>query len=455
VTLHGRVSTLIVTEGGENVQPEDVERNYERHPFIREIGVLEHNRKLVGLIVPDLDAIPQTESANIEDVVEQAVREQSRTMASYMRLAEVRVTRDALPRTRLGKIRRHLLAERCDKGGSKGDGNAGEPMSVEAMSDHDRSLLDNATARLVWDWLSKRFPDGGLSPDTSLQTDLDVDSMAWLNLTLEIRDHAGVEIDEKTISRIETVRDLLEACIDAAAKPGHAVDPVERPLDVLNDEQKRWLQPLGPFLQGVAWLGYGLTALLLRLVFRIRIEGRNRVPSEGACVLTPNHTSYADPFALGYALGPRSLPRTCWAGVTTAAFDTRAKRFGCRLGRAVPITPDRGAISGLAFAAAILKRGQRLVWFPEGRRSRNGTLQEFRPGLGKVLERIRVPVIPVWIQGAYELWPLSRRLPKPGPLHVIFGEPVSIDILEAEGEGADAAERIIDGLRQRVAQLQP
>jgi long-chain acyl-CoA synthetase len=171
--------------------------------------------------------------------------------------------------------------------------------------------------------------------------------------------------------------------------------------------------------------------------------------------LAPNHASYLDPIALAHVLGPVGISSTYWAGLTTAAFNNPFKRFMCRLGQAVPITPDHGAVSALAFAAAILRKNGRLVWFPEGRRSPDGNLQSFKLGLGTVLKRIPVPVIPVWIEGTYQAWPVGRRLPRPGSIRIVFGDPVNVEELQQAGTSDRLEWRIMEGLQQRIAGLRP
>jgi long-chain acyl-CoA synthetase len=111
VYISGRASTLIVTEGGKNIHPEPVEERYQQHPFISEIGILQHERRLVGLIVPNTDEIEQQRGGDIEQAVREAVQAQSQQLASYQRIGKFAITTEPLPRTNLGKIRRHLLAE--------------------------------------------------------------------------------------------------------------------------------------------------------------------------------------------------------------------------------------------------------------------------------------------------------------------------------------------------------
>jgi long-chain acyl-CoA synthetase len=111
VYISGRASTLIVTEGGKNIQPEPVEEHYQQHPFISEIGVLQHKSRLVGLVVPNTDEIEQQRGGDIEQAVREAVQAQSQQLASYQRIGKFAIMLEPLPRTNLGKIRRHLLTE--------------------------------------------------------------------------------------------------------------------------------------------------------------------------------------------------------------------------------------------------------------------------------------------------------------------------------------------------------
>ena len=67
--------------------------------------------------------------------------------------------------------------------------------------------------KIAWDWLTERFPDTKLTLDKSPQLDLNVDSLEWINLTLEIRERLGVELNEEAIARIDTVRDLLNEVV--------------------------------------------------------------------------------------------------------------------------------------------------------------------------------------------------------------------------------------------------
>src|SRR5207302_5692351 len=102
--------------------------------------------------------------------------------------------------------------------------------------------------------------------------------------------------------------------------------PVQQPEEVLTDEQKRWLEPLGPIRTFIARGLVAVDGLLMRWLFRVRAEGLAHLPSEGPYVLAPNHASYLDSFAIAAALGHDRLRHTYWAGWTGVAFSNPLAR---------------------------------------------------------------------------------------------------------------------------------
>ncbi len=457
--LGGRRSTMIVTEGGKNVQPDELEETYQAEPEIGEIVVMFRDEKIVGLIVPDFDVVGARDPKEVEGAVRKAVEKASRRLPPYKRLADFALTRESLPRTRLGKPRRHLLEERYEQALRDKDAAGAperKPLPVNEMSAEDRSLLEDPSARKTWEWLAERFSDRRLTPDSDLRLDLGVDSMEWLNMTMELSSRTGTELSEDAVARIESVRDLLEEVTqsggEAAAERQHILDD---PEGSLSEEQKRWLTPQNVWQRGMGRLTYAVTLFIMRALFRLDVRGTEHLPAEGPYVLAPNHVSYLDPFAVGAALGYRRLRTTFWAGWTGLLFANWFVRRFSRIARVVPIDPDRAVGSSLAFGGTILKRGLMLVWFPEGMRSETGELTAFKPGLGVLLERFGVPVLPVTIEGAYEAWPRQRSLPRLRRIRVTIHRPLDPRALAEEGEGKEKGGRIMNGLHRRMKELMP
>jgi long-chain acyl-CoA synthetase len=447
----GRASTLIVTPGGKNIQPEAVEVAYLENPLIREIGVLQKDDRLVALIVPETGEISR--GTGIHRVIREAVEEASKRLPSYQRISDYAISREPLEFTRLGKLRRHVLEERyarAKRGKEGSDEAALGPVAPEEMSAEDRALLRDPAAMGVWELLAEGYPDRKLAPDASLQLDLGIDSLGWVNPTLEIGEKAGVELHEEAIERIDTVRDLLREVTAGAGRTTHHVSPFERPEEVLDDWQKRWLKPLGPAGSAMARGMFVLNRMMILGLFRLRVEGLENLPDRGPFIIAPNHVSYLDSFAVAAALDRSMLRRTYWAGWTGAAFGNPLTRLVSRLAQVVPVDPGRAGLSSLAFGAAVLRRGQNLVWFAEGERSPTGSLQPFKPGVGLLLSYYPVPVVPVFIRGTYESMPRGKVLQRLEQVTVTFGEPFDPRGFD---ETARLQEQVVEAVHERVAEL--
>ncbi len=375
-------------------------------------------------------------------------------MPSYQRPDDLALTRSPLPRTRLGKIKRHELEQRFMQARSEeGETQSETPLALEEMSVEDRTLVEQPVAGQAWEWLAKHYPKQGLSPDSHMQMELGVDSMAWLGLSLELGQLTGVELDDAAIGRIDTVRDLLRELVDAAAGGEEMADPVDEPERILDPVHLRWLRPRGPVILAVARAMHAVNRATMRGLFRLQVQDGQHVPGSGPVVLVSNHASYLDPFAVAAALSPDRLHILYWGGLAGVAFTNPLTRFGSRAAQVIPIDPQHGARSSLALAAAVLARERGLIWFPEGRRSESGELQPFRPGIGRLLERYPVPVVLVAIHGSYEALPPGHHIPRLRPLTLRFGEAIDPRHLAKAGQGDSAQERIVDALEARMKQL--
>lgn len=450
--LSGRSSSLIVTEGGENVWPEEVEDAYAERDPIREVGIFERKGRLLGVIVPALGGVGEDETPAA--AVRRAVDAVSKELPSYKRVNEYAVTRRPLERTRLGKLRRHLLPERYEEAAAEDEGERRGPLPISEMRDEDRRLLENGAARSVWDWFVEAHPDAPLSPDTSPRYDLGVDSLEWLSLTMELSQRAGVTIGEDAISRFETIRDMLEYVAGREEEGGEVGrSPFERPEELLSEQQLAALRPHSGIEAALARGLVGFVRGVARLFYDLDVRGLDNVPDDAPFLITPNHTSFLDPFMLGAALGADRLRGVFWSGWVQAAFSNPLKRFVSRLAKTVPIDPHRAAVSSLALGATVLHRGHALVWFPEGGRSRTGRIRELKPGIGMLLDAHPVPVVPVIIHGTHEAWPVGQTFPGTHPVRVEFGPALDPEELERRGEGDEPEERITQALRERLVEM--
>lgn len=439
VHIAARKTETIVLADGKKLFPEEFEKIYGTAPLVREVALLGVNGSLTALVVPDLAAAREAGALRLGDALRQGLMAKAGALPSYARLSGFAIAHEALPRTQLGKIRRHLLPALYEAARR----HEARPSPTE-LSAEDRALLETPVAAALWRWLAQRFPDQSLHLDTILQLDLAVDSLGWVELTLALERDLGIVLHEREIARIVTVRDLLREAT-AAGQRGEAAIP--------SAAEAQWLEPLGPWLGALRAIGEPLIILIMRRTFQLRVEGLDLLPPDDPILICPNHASYLDPFVLGSALPRARLHRTFWGGWTGVAFNSRLRRLFSRIAHVIPIDPDRAAISGLAAGRLVLQRGSNLVWFPEGTRSPDGKLQRFLPGIGALAEGRAVPIVPVYISGSYAAWPAGRRFPRRHPITVRFGKPMLPDLAAVEPPGRRREEKIAAMVQAAVAAL--
>ena len=453
----GRDSTFVVTSAGENISLENLERAYEHHPLIKEIGIVMRDRRLVAVAVPEPSELRKAGAKSPDDALRGAVQEQSRLLPSYERVEELAVSHEAIARTRLGKIRRDKLHQRFDviRAAEKVGAEAVAPMPIEDMSGEDQALLEHPQSREVWALLAKRYPAISLSPDSDVTLDLGIDSLEWINVTLEIREHTGINLSEQATARIQTVRDLLNEVLGSSDRVReHIADLGKEPELFLSAQQKSWLKPLGPIESLVARLLYHVNRTLVRTIFRVKVSGLEHLRSCDQMILTPNHVSVLDPFVIAAVVPYDVLRRSAFAGWTGMAFANPLYRFVVRLARTFPVEVGRAAFSSLALGLVTLRRGMNLIWFPEGRRSRDGKLQVFRPGIGVILAKHPLPVVPAVISGTFEAMPIGQRFPRPRRVEVRFGHVCRPEDLERKGRGDRTEDRMTEALHRKMEELQ-
>lgn len=442
LSIFGRIKEVIVVAGGKNIAPEEVERAYLASPLIAEIAVLEHDGNLVALVGPDLEAARSAGTARIDQALRVAIGEISQTLPSFKRIAGYAVAREPLPRTRLGKYRRHLLPDVFERA------RAGKAAAPEPLSAEDEALLARPRVQAVWRWLQKRFPDQPLSPETSPQLDLGIDSLGWVELAADVQIEFDVHLSEEALEQVFTLRDLLRIVEEAETSVPRSEGPV-----TLTEDQTRWLAPTGPLLRALGFAMYALVWLGCRLYFRLSVRGGEALPKTGPFILAANHCSDIDPVVLAAALPWRHARATYWSGDAGRLFGTRLSRWFARAAQIFPVD-DRAPATSLAYGAEVLAQDHILAWFPEEWRSPDGQLQPFLPGVGALVERSGAPVVPVYIDGTFEAMPRRARWPRPRGVRLRFGQTVGADaLLDRVGSESDRPAGIAAAVRDAVEKL--
>ena len=184
--------------------------------------------------------------------------------------------------------------------------------------------------------------------------------------------------------------------------------------------------------------------LLFKVFYGLRIRGARYIPRSGPAILAPNHQSRMDGLPIGYR-----VPPPVYCAVDRDYFDKPVIGPWLRAFRGVPLGEGSDR-DGYRRCLEVLRAGHRLIIFPEGSLTRTGKLRKLQSGPARAALTLGVPIVPVTIVGAYEVYPRHRAVPRIcGPIVVKFYSPIPCeaadraDLKRRIGEVNDQLERIM------------
>lgn len=163
---------------------------------------------------------------------------------------------------------------------------------------------------------------------------------------------------------------------------------------------------------------------LCRIWFKAEFRGVENIPPEGACLITPNHASYADPIWITVPVRRRIYYMAWDKPFKIPVLGQMMRVFG-----AFPVNLDGVDASAQRAAHDVLQAGRALVIFPEGGRTHTGKLMPFKMGAFRFALTYGVPVVPVSINGGEKIWPVGRLFPRARKLIVTYHPPIAAERL--------------------------
>lgn len=445
----GRKKDVIVTADGMNVYPEDIERALKVEDGVRDavvvpVGPASVPRIHAALILNGPDETPLS-------IIERV----NRSLEPHQRVQGASEwPEDEFPRTTSTlKTQRRKVAERLSS-------------TAPALGRVNGSGLEEVLSSLT------QRPREDLSDELRLAEDLGLSSIERVDMLAALEDHYGIEVDEMAFSTLSTLGEI-RAWIE-----GRAVRPVsdcsiefpgakagERESTPPRIPAPRWARTWAfSAMRRVMWQGGFLP--LFHHYIPLEVVGLQHLERAAQpVVFAANHQSHLDTITLIAALPAKWRRRLTPAmrqqhffppaGIPEMARRIRLRAFYyfcCGLFNAYPLSQEVGQIRDtLRYTGELVDAGFCPLLYPEGKLTQDGSIQPFQAGIGLMSLRLEVPVVPVYIEGMFDVMSRHDSWPRKGSVRVEFGSP--IQVVGAEGEDYTQRSARIEASVRRMAAL--
>jgi long-chain acyl-CoA synthetase len=264
-------------------------------------------------------------------------------------------------------------------------------------------------------------------------------------------------VDESLLAGIYTVRELVDAVLASAASGAGA--PASRPAfagwkAILAEDpdptQVVALAQPHPLSNAFWYLVSRVIQMIARDRCDLRVIGIEKLPQTGPYILSSNHQSYLDPGVLVGVLPWETFSKSFAVG-TSEIFGQGLMLRLARSLRVVVVDPDAHLVPAMRASAFGLRQGRPLFLYPEGERSIDGTPRIFKKGAAILSIHLQVPIVPVAIDGFYDMWPRNKSFRGFAPLKIVFGDPI---VPPAESEASEEAyEKLTAEVKARVVAM--
>lgn len=190
-----------------------------------------------------------------------------------------------------------------------------------------------------------------------------------------------------------------------------------------------------------------IAKILTKLLFDLKVHGRQHIPKRGGVLIVSNHQSYLDAVVLAAFL-KRPVNFVGQSGL----FENPLGAWVLRRLNAFPLRQGKGDVGAMKEMIRRLRECHLLNIYPEGTRSPDGQIHTFQRGVALIIRRAKVPVVPAVIFGAYEAWPMQRPIWRMAPICVTFGPALNLDGLDSDDEVTAAIERELRRMFQEIQQ---
>ena len=453
VYVTGRKKDVIVTGAGKNVYPVDLEVIYRSIPSIEEVCVIGVKSGLTedihAVIVPTPKAQNEGDPSEVKKRLQKEIQKLARELPSYHRLQFIHFWMAPLPRVSSGEINREEIRRKLMRELESSRTRANQKAAESPQSQREELLAE--LSRL------SGIPEQEIGEDSHLYSDLGFDSLMAIEFLLYVEQTLEVSIPDQVATSLQTVGQVFSLARSLSSAKDISGEAESRSTPIRSARPFAERSTIDRFLLRAS---FATLRALYQTYFQLRLFNPEHLPRSGAYLIAANHSSHLDAAAiiasLGVVLGVREAGKLHVLGARDYFFNRAFKGWALSaLLNLVPVEREETSLAGLRMVKSILAEGEPVLIFPEGTRSRTGRIQEFKPGIGLIAAESDVPIVPVYIQGAYQAMPPGAVFPYPHPIEVSFGPAIDVNTPDSSAQGSrdELYRRIATEVHQAVVNL--
>jgi long-chain acyl-CoA synthetase len=395
IHITGRSKEIIVLSNGKNIQPAELEFKLEKYDqYVKEVAVTQDGDMLRAIIVPQEEWARNLSDQEVEEQLKRSVIEPyNLTVVNYKKLMSLFVYRGSLPRTKLDKLQRFKLKDLIQDAGKAQE----QPLQQQVAN-------ETPEMKILREYIQEEKKIT-VKPTSHIETDLAFDSLDSVGLEGFIERTFGVQMKSSTFAQYANVQEIADYIAQYKTRS-----------EVENTDWKAILTSDTSYLNIAST--WAIHTKVVRLMHRflkkhndLEVNGIENIPLEGQFIIAPNHQSAIDGNICVSGLNEETLRNTYYY-----ATEEHIKGYPLQLmarHNNVILMQHQNLKDSILRMAKVLRQGKNLVIFPEGARTHDGKMQEFKKTFAILSKELNVPILPVRIEGAFEAMPRgTKRLGK-------------------------------------------
>lgn len=400
--ITGRKKEIIVLSNGKNVNPLELEEVLLKSELVKDCGTFYKDDQLQVIIVPETEAFSDTNASAMEEKVRHELIEPfNKSVSSYKKLMHFYLTSEELPRTRLGKLQRFKLPELAI------DKNQEIENELESVLTPDFKLI----AAFIQSEKGRK-----VLPRHHIEIDLGMDSLDKVGFQVYLQQTFGVNLEPNKMLDFSTIQQIVDWVTINKTK---TEDAAFNWKDILREKVHLQLPR--------TWFTGNLTVFLSKMFFHVYFrfngKGLSNLP-DGPFILAPNHQSYFDGLLVASFLRNKQINKTYFYAKEKHIKQGWLK-FLANRNNIIIMDLNRELKESIQKMAEVLKQNKNLIIFPEGTRSDDGKLGQFKKTFAILSRELNVPIVPVSISGAFDALPRGSWFPKPWKkINIEFLKPI-------------------------------